>query len=177
MLYTNAVASDRVTIVDLAGSPDTWKSRTVLVKAPVQAVFPAPDGEHAIVFLGQAGGSRYVAGFSVVPLVSDLPPKLVPLEAPPSSIAFEPGPSEHALLTVTDSANINQAYLVHMPSLQTDAISLPSTPLSAGVVPETKRAFVAQKHGEGRITFVELASGEPRTLTGFELSQKVDDGN
>ena len=35
------------------------------------------------------------------------------------------------------------------------------------------RAFVAQAHPEGRITFVDLDSGAHRTLTGFELGAKV----
>jgi hypothetical protein len=34
---------------------------------------------------------------------------------------------------------------------------------------------VAQKHPEGRITFVTLESGEARTLTGFELGSRVVD--
>jgi hypothetical protein len=37
------------------------------------------------------------------------------------------------------------------------------------------RGYVAQKHPEGRITFVTLESGEARTLTGFELGSRVVD--
>ena len=35
--------------------------------------------------------------------------------------------------------------------------------------------YVAQKHPEGRITFVTLDSGDARTLTGFELGARVVD--
>jgi len=76
LLYTNAVASDRLTIVDMAGAPSDWALRTVLVKAPIQAVFPAPDGEHAVVFTGQAVGSNLPGGYSVVPLTERLPPNV-----------------------------------------------------------------------------------------------------
>jgi hypothetical protein len=177
LLYTNAVASDRLTIVQMDGAPSQWELRTVLVKAPIQAVFPAPDGEHAVVFTGQAPGSNFPGGYSVVPLGERLPPKIVGTLAPPSSIVIARSPSESALITVTDNANLNQAHLVRMPALSTDVVNLPSTPLSAGIVPETKKGFVAQQHAEGRITFIELGSGDPRTLTGFELAEKVDDGS
>jgi hypothetical protein len=32
---------------------------------------------------------------------------------------------------------------------------------------------VAQRHPEGRITFIDLDTGEQHTLTGFELSTEV----
>jgi hypothetical protein len=41
------------------------------------------------------------------------------------------------------------------------------------MVPVARRAFVAQAHPEGRITFVDLETGAARTLTGFELAAKV----
>ena len=41
--------------------------------------------------------------------------------------------------------------------------------------PPPSRGYVAQKHPEGRITFVTLDSGEARTLTGFELGSRVVD--
>jgi hypothetical protein len=43
-------------------------------------------------------------------------------------------------------------------------------------VPDANKAFVAQRHPEGRITFIDLETGEPRTMTGFELIAKVNDG-
>jgi hypothetical protein len=45
------------------------------------------------------------------------------------------------------------------------------------VVAGARRAFVAQQHREGRITFIDLISGEARTLTGFELGARVVDGS
>ena len=151
LLYTTAVASDRLTIVEMEGAIADWTLRTVLVKAPIQAVFPAPDGEHAIVFMGQAAGSSMPGGYSVVPL--------------------------GAMATVSDDAGINEVHVLRMPELSSDVIKLPSVPLAAGIVPETATSFVAQYHAEGRITFVGLEGGEPRTLTGFELAEKVHDGS
>ncbi len=177
LLYTNAVPSDRLTILELTGdTPSSWGQRTVLVKAPIRAVFPAPDGEHAIVFTGQAPGSTLPGGYSVVPLLERLPPKIVGTNALPQAVAIAPSPSNYALVTVSDSVSVNEAHLIRMPALSNDVVKLPSVPLSAGIVPETGLGFVAQTHAEGRITFVDLEQGDARTLTGFELAEKVNDG-
>ena len=75
-----------------------------------------------------------------------------------------------------DAADIFGTYLVRMPSLQVDRIALSSPPLAAGVLPDDGLAFVAQRHPEGRITFIHLESAAAETLTGFELSSRVVDG-
>ena len=64
-------------------------------------------------------------------------------------------------------------YLVHLASLEQTFIPLSSPPLAAGMIPSANRAFVAQAHPEGRITFVNLDDGSQHTLTGFELAAKV----
>jgi hypothetical protein len=130
-----------------------------------------------VVFTGQAPGSSFPGGYSIVPLGARLPPKIVGTPAPPQSIAIAPSPSTSALVTVNNGQGVFEAHLLRMPELSNDVIRLPSEPLSAGVVPETNKSFVAQRHAEGRITFVELGSGKPRTLTGFELMEKVNDGS
>ena len=40
-----------------------------------------------------------------------------------------------------------------------------------------RRAWIAQEHPEGRITFIDLDSGQARTITGFELGARVVDGS
>ena len=62
-----------------------------------------------------------------------------------------------------------------MPELTVDPFPLDSVPLpqASGIVPEANQAFVAQQHPEGRITFIDLDSGEQHTLTGFELATQV----
>ena len=64
-------------------------------------------------------------------------------------------------------------YLVELSNLEQRFVKLASPPLSAGIVPAANRAFVAQAHPEGRITFVNLDDGAEHTLTGFELAAKV----
>jgi hypothetical protein len=55
--------------------------------------------------------------------------------------------------------------------------ALASPPNAVGIIAGAKRAFIAQDHPEGRITFVDLDTGASRTLTGFELSSRVVDGS
>jgi len=172
LLYTNAISDDNVTILDYSGTPTT---RAVDVQAPVRAVLPAPDGKHAVALLGQAPGSVKPGGFSLIPVESNLPPKIVGAEAPPLAVAVG---ERQALITVTGpnaltGGKINAVYLARLPELSTEAIPLGSVPLSTALIPEVEVGFVAQSHPEGRITFVDFVTGAPRTLTGFELAAGV----
>ncbi len=64
-----------------------------------------------------------------------------------------------------------------MPSLSVTRYPLASPPIAAGIVGGARRAYVAQQHPEGRITFIDLDGGTARTLTGFELSARVVTGS
>lgn len=178
LLYTNATPNDHLTLLTTAPGPTYLALRTVALKAPVQAVFPTPDGAHAIALLNPALGSTKAGAFSVVPIAADLPPKIQGTEAPPTSVAIEPGASTRAIVTVRDDQKkLYGMYVVRMPQLQVDVHALASPPLASGMVPAAGSGFVAQEHPEGRITFVKLADGKVRTLTGFELGAKVVDGS
>ncbi|HEX6767271.1 MAG TPA: hypothetical protein VF103_17355 [Polyangiaceae bacterium] len=170
LLYTTAAASDRVVVLDTK----TRQHRTVAVQAQVSGAVLAPDGAHAVVLLGRVPGSVKPAAFSVVPLKSNNAPRLVGTDAPPASVAIG---ETSALVTVTGPNLPSGVYLVHLPELSRELIRLASVPLSAALMPDVGRGFVAQSHPEGRITFVDLVTGAPRTITGFELGAKVVTGD
>jgi hypothetical protein len=73
----------------------------------------------------------------------------------------------------TDSKSSFGAYLVALENQQVDFVPLQSPPLAAGVIPLAGRAYIAQAHPEGRITFVSLADSQLQTLTGFELAARI----
>jgi hypothetical protein len=175
LLYTNAVDDPRVTILHY-GDGETL--RTVNVQAPVKALLAAPDGAHAVALLGAAPGSRRPGGFALIPVADQLPPKIVGADALPQAVAI--GPND-ALVTVSGpregGGTLNAVYRATLPELATDLISLGSKPISTALVPEADQGFVAQSHPEGRITFVSLETGAPRTLTGFELAAGVVGGD
>jgi hypothetical protein len=176
LLYTTGTPSDRVTILDLAGE-ERLSHRTVSVKAPVTAVFPAANAEHAIVLMSPPAGSTKAGAFAVIPTAAALAPKIVGTDAPAKAVAIEPPPnSARALVTVRDDASRDfGVYVVQLPTLQVDRITLASPPLATGIVPSAGTGYVAQLYPEGRITFVDLENGQARTLTGFELGAKVVD--
>jgi hypothetical protein len=175
LLFTNAVDSDQLAIFDAAAPAD---ARVVSLKAPIDAVFPAPDGSHAIALLTPESISVRVGAFSVVPVADSLPPKIQGTDAPPYqvSIADTSAGVRGLVTTRQDSPAIYAVYLVRMPSLQVDRIELASPPIATGILPELGLGFVAQQHPEGRITFIDLDTAEPETLTGFELATKVVSG-
>lgn len=177
LLYTNAVSNDHLTILDIAAGTDYLSHRTVALKAPVTAVFPAADAEHAIVLQSVLPGSTKAGAFSVVPTAVAISPKITGTDAKPTAVAIQPPPdSERALVTVRDDEKkIYGVYLVRLPNLQVDLVKLASPPLATGIVKAANKGYVAQLHPEGRITFVDFTDGSIRTLTGFELGAKVVD--
>ena len=175
--YTNAVSSPLLAVMNtLAAPPDP---RVIKLRAPILAVFPTPDGSHALVLHDALidAGSHYPAAFSIAPITLDLPPKIVGLDAPVISIAVAPA-GDHGLIATGDaSTGIFQLVVASMPSLSVQKLPLASPPIAAGIVAGANRGFVAQKHPDGRITFVNLKTGDARTLTGFELGTQVVDGS
>jgi len=175
-LYTNAVPSPVLTIFDAAD--ESPEPRSLLLRAPVAAVFPTPGAEHAVVLHAafELGATGYPGAVSVVPISANLPPKIVGLDAKTIAIALAPN-GEEALVAIGDRDLGKYGFVaLHMPSLQVDAYSLGSLPISAGIVAGANRGYVSQEHPDGRITFIDFATDEVRTLTGFELAAQVVDG-
>jgi hypothetical protein len=182
LLYQNSMPSTHLTLLSLAAGDSYKTHRTVDLKLPVFSAVAAPDGAHAVVLLQPPAGSAKPGAFAVVPIAKHLSAAIQGTQAPTVPLDFAKDPpamvaidDEHALVTVSDGAQVHFAYLVSMPALTVDPIQLSSAPLrgASGIVAEANQAFVAQQHPEGRITFIDLASGEQHTLTGFELSSQV----
>jgi hypothetical protein len=177
LLYTNASDVERVTILDLAVDPPPF--RTVRLYSAVLAVFSSPDAAHAVVLHDRTASTPDVPGtpgaFSLVPVANALPAKIVATLAPPTAVAVT---NDRAIVAERDdAAKVYGAYLGRLPSLEVDRFPLASPPISVGVVATAKRAFIAQQHPDGRLTFIDLDTGVARTLTGFELSSRVVDGS
>jgi hypothetical protein len=173
LLYSNADPHPYLGILTSDDGWETFAGRAVDLKAPVQAVFAAPDARHGIAFQETAEGSRKAGAFSIVSAQANRAPKIVGTEAPPVQVAFAPDGREAVIATRDLRAAKYGMYLVHLENLEESFTSLPSPPLAAGMVPAVRKAFVAQAHPEGRITFVDLDDGSRRTLTGFELAAEV----
>ncbi|MCC6807302.1 MAG: hypothetical protein IT381_07750 [Deltaproteobacteria bacterium] len=172
LLYTNASAVEEVSILSL-GPPAT--ARPARVYSRVLGAFATQDGAHAVV-LHEPPASDGTGAFSLLPLAADLPAKIVATNAAPLFVALTADSSRALVVTADVGKKRQAAYLARMPALSTQAIELGSKPLAAGIVEGARRAFVAQSHPAGRVTFIHLDSGETRTLTGFELGARIATG-
>jgi hypothetical protein len=76
-----------------------------------------------------------------------------------------------------DASKTYGVYLGKMPTLEVVPYTLASPPIAVGMAAAASRAYVAQDHPEGRITFLDLVGGQARTITGFELGARVVDGS
>ncbi len=180
--YTNAKPNPVLTLIDIAASAPSPSS--ILLRAPVASVFPMADAKHAVVMHDslppdpETGAvSPYAAAFSLVPVALELPAKIVGVRAPLTAIALAPEGKRALLATGDEASGLFELHIAEMPSLKVTTLPLASMPIATGIVAGENRGYVAQKHPEGRITFVDLDSGEARTLTGFELAAQVVDGS
>jgi hypothetical protein len=200
LLYTNAVATERLTVLTLGASP---VYRVVKLHAPVLAVFATPDAANAVVFHGEstpapapatdagvaanhdggvspatdAGPPSQIAthAFSLVPLSASLPAAIQETDVPPQAVAIAPAGDRVLVTERDDSKNVYGVYVGQFPTLQIQKITLASPPIAVGVLAGANEGYVAQKNAEGRITFVAMDSGQARTVTGFEIGAGVVD--
>lgn len=173
LLYSNAAESPYLTVLSGSGDFADAVGRSVDLKAPVEAVFAAPDARHAVALQATLPGSRKRGAFSLVTAQMDRAPKIVGTDAAPMAVAFSPDGAAAVIATRDLTQKLYGVYLVHLDNLEENFLSLSSPPLAAGMVPRAGRAFVAQAHPEGRITFLDLDDGSSRTLTGFELAAQI----
>jgi hypothetical protein len=174
LLFTTAAPVDELVLLTLGASPTT---RTIPLHAPVHAVFPSPDGTSAVVLHEVTDATAVKGAFSVVPVASPLPAKIVGTPAPPTAVALSPA-SDRAVVSIRDDSSLKYGfYLARMPSLEVDTYALASPPIAVGIAAAASRAYVAQDYDEGRITMCDLGTGQARTVTGFELGARVVDGS
>jgi hypothetical protein len=172
LLYTNAVAINRITVLDLTTPP---AHRTVALHAPVLSVFPSPTAEHAVVVHNSFKGQAFTSpgAFSVMPLFGSQTPVIQATDAPVLSVAISPA-GDRAIIPVRDDVKkVYAVYLARMPSLVVDRYALASPPSAAGFVGSGGQAFVAQEYPGGRVSFIDAATEQVRTITGFELGAGV----
>lgn len=97
----------------------------------------------------------------------------------PTRYAFSPAGGFVGVALRNDAAKRYQLMAVNLTSLVTSTLPLSSTPLFMGTVPQAPgvtphRVFVSQDHPAGRISVIQLDSGQVRTATGFTLNGEID---
>ncbi len=169
LLFTNAVASPYVSILDT----ESKELRVVDLKAPVRAAILSDEADFGVVLMNAPEGSASAGAFALLPVLDERPARIEGTETPPQFVSISSKTGRALVTTSTVGIKRANTYFARFPSLQLDDVELPSRPLSSGIVPDAGQAFVAQEHPEGRVTFLDLETGEDQTVTGFELSSRV----
>ncbi len=183
LLYTNATADERITLVklDTPGYPIvTWS-----LKKSVRAVALSPTGDTALVVNSKSSGDPSLAvsfdefvdksyGYTLLDLATGFG-KLQITPVDPASFRYAPdGEKVYVALDGGDAPTSTRA--LQIVTTQTGVVitkPLGSPPSAVGILPGSAQAFVAQRHPLGRVSFVDLVSDAMRTVTGFDLNSHI----
>jgi DNA-binding beta-propeller fold protein YncE len=185
LLFTNAVAAEQITVIrlDQPGFPHA----THALQKSIRHVQLDTAGTHAVVVHAKAPGDPDTAttfdefidrsqGYSVLDVATGFA-KLQVTSVEPGAVAFA-GDDDRAYLILDGGDAEGATAEVHTLELDTGVVrvqALGSPPDAVGILPHAAIAFVSQRHPQGRITFIEIASGAVRTLTGFDLNSLIID--
>jgi DNA-binding beta-propeller fold protein YncE len=178
ILYSTLTQNKSIIIFDF----DTNSYQELPLSKAASAVLVAPDNAHAIVMhpVEQATPSSdpvasYVAsmpGYSIVELESGFS-RLALSRIPASSMTFWNGDlgsfaylafnDEESAVAVVDAIDLN--------SLELESFEMASPPTDLGRLSGRSRIWVNQDHPLGRLSFLDVAGGLPKTITGFELNR------
>jgi DNA-binding beta-propeller fold protein YncE len=185
LLFTNAVDDERVTVLAL-GEPG-YPYVTHGLQKSVRYVDFDPSGAKAIILHAKQYGDPADAvtfeqfidrsyGYSVLDIATGFD-KLQVTPVDPGSFAFVNGQPRAYL--VLDGGDWEGAVArVHIIELDTGVVrerDLSSPPDTVGILPAASAAFVSQRHGLGRVSFIDLESDALRTVTGFDLNSRIVD--
>lgn len=184
LLYTTALPLERVTLMDLSSAAPSLSP--VRVRKAVRAVAFAPDGRTALLVHSRSPGDPAQTGIDLEERIDrsfgytllDTATRFAKLQLTPAEVgpfALVPDGSHAFVLLRSDSQQVAQAHRVSLRSFVVDTLNLGSPPSSVGAVPGAMRVFIGQDHPEGRITFVDWATGALQSVTGFELNSRIVD--
>jgi len=80
------------------------------------------------------------------------------------------------VLVATDNQEVRKVHILDLEKASGARISemiLSSVPNGVGMIPGNNRVYVSQEHPDGRITFIDVDTDDPITVTGFELNGQI----
>ncbi len=184
LLYTTAIAINRLVIVDLTNE----SYQTVDVHKAIRAVAVAPDEKTALVLhsppttsgtggtSGKGGSSGTVDDFHGYTMVELAGGREVQHETAvePYPFAITPNSTYAFVLLRDDKAGVRIAERISLTSFVADDFALGSPPSSiAALSVSAQKVFVGQVYSEGRISFIDWVTGEVQTVTGFALNGRI----
>ena len=178
-LFTNAINQEMLLMADLT----TRKLKHYPLQKGVRLVQAAPDGKTAVVIHNKVPGTpskqdglqTYIDksyGVSLFSVAMGFA-KLQLTGTNPGKLAFAPDAKSAYMLLNDKARGIRATAALDLTSFLVKSITLGSAPVSLGVMPSTKKVYVAQDHHTGRVTFIDMLNHKTSTVTGFELNSQI----
>jgi hypothetical protein len=178
-LYSTSANRRVVSVVD----PSTGSALTATaLRKTVWSLLPSQSGSRGIVlhdgdptFSGNdlLGTVERSAGYSVVDFergYSHL--NLSPVR--PSAVVEAPDGSAAYLMIADKTLGVRRVDRVDYGSLTTQSFAFDGVPEAIGLMEETGQLYVSQTGAGGRITFVDLATGERHEISAYELNAYIE---
>jgi len=185
LLFTNATLDERITIVEL--DKPNFPHRTFPLQKAVLSVGFDPSGTKAIILHARKPGDPAQAtdlddyidkkpGYSMFDIATGFS-KLQITEVNPKHFTFATGaPRAYVTLDGGDAEGAFTAVQqIELDSGVVRTIELGSPPDAIGILPDSNKIYVSQRHPLGRVSFIDIISGQVRTLTGFDLNSQIID--
>ncbi|MEO8701201.1 MAG: hypothetical protein ABI867_14215 [Kofleriaceae bacterium] len=185
LLFTNATLDERITVVEL-DKPNLPRHTYPLQKSVLSVGFD-PTGTKAVILHARKAGDpdeatsfeEYIdrkPGYSILDIatgfsklqITEVNPKdfTFATSAPRAYVTLDGGDAEGAFVAVQQ---------IELDSGVVRTIELGSPPSGIGILPDSNKIYVSQRHPLGRVSFIDTTSGQVRTLTGFDLNSQIID--
>lgn len=185
VLFTNASAVERVTVVDFDGGASL---RSYGLRKSVRSLGYDPTGDSLIITHSKGFGDPFENGidfeafidrsygYSILDVATGFD-KLEITPADPGAFAFSTTtPRAYVLLDGGDADGaIAETHIIELDSGVVRVQSMNSPPETVGILPEAGMAFINQRHALGRLSFINVATDAMRTVTGFDLNSQIID--
>jgi len=185
LLFTNAVLDERLTVVEL--DQPGFPHHTYPLQKSVRTVGFDPTGTKVIVLHARAPGNPEDAtnfddyidrkpGYSVVDVATGFA-KLQITEVDPDQFTFA-GTAHRAYVTLDGGDAEGAVAAFQQIELDTGVVrtvELGSPPDAIGLLPDSNKIYVSQRHPLGRVSFVDVSTSLVQTLTGFDLNSQIID--
>jgi DNA-binding beta-propeller fold protein YncE len=185
ILFTNAYLAERLTVVDLTAPGFPWITHPL--QKSIRHIQFDPTGTKAMVVHAKEFGDPGDAdtfddyidrcyGYSVFDIGLGFA-KLQITPVDPGAFTFpDSAPLAYIILDGGDAEGaVTEVQSIELDTGVVRSIELGSPPSAVGVLPDAGNAFISQRHPLGRVSFIDIASGDIRTITGFDLNSRIVD--
>ena len=180
IIYSSIAEQDRLLILSIP-------SRTLdiyRVRKGIRTVAMSPDGNKILIFHNKQPGTpipgedpdAFIAkswAYSLFDIETGFS-KLVTIDTEAGAFSFSPDNRKAFLLQNDDELLIKNVDVIDLSSFSTETLELGSPPEHVGIIEGANKVYVAQEHEVGRMSFIDLITGELKTVTGYELNSRID---